>query len=326
MADPLFSVIVCTLNRAPLLATALAYLCRQSLARSEYEVLVVDNNSADGTAAVTAEYAAQCPNVRHVLERKQGHSHARNRGLGEARGQYAAYLDDDCRAPTDWLANARRAVETVSPAVLGGPYLACYESPKPRWYRDDYGSHVQAEKRGELGRDEYLSGGNIFFRRALLEQLGGFDPKLGMRGRAIGYGDEVALLQYVRAHLPRELIYFDPSLFVYHVVRPEKMQLSWAMRERFVSGRFDYLVFGGGDARALSALGIVAQALRAVVGLLASAAKGATLRDRQLYPYLQNYLYERTFFHVRRLGELYQQVAQPGSLRVAGRKPAAGGV
>ena len=94
---PSISVVVCTFNRAQLAATAIESLCEQTADKSQYEVIVVDNNSQDNTREVTEDFCSRYPNLRYCLEEEQGLSHARNRGWRESRGVYVAYVDDDCR-------------------------------------------------------------------------------------------------------------------------------------------------------------------------------------------------------------------------------------
>jgi len=74
------SVVVCTYNRAQLLTEALDSVCNQTLDKSRYEIIVVDNNSADGTRELVGEFCRRFSNVRYCFEPQQGLSYARNRG------------------------------------------------------------------------------------------------------------------------------------------------------------------------------------------------------------------------------------------------------
>jgi len=114
--------VICTHNRADLLADVLETICKQSLTAPGYEIIVVDNDSEDDTRRVTEAVSHRYSNVRYILEPRCGLSHARNRGLREANGQYVAFMDDDCKAPTHWLAVAKEIIDRVKPAVFGGPY------------------------------------------------------------------------------------------------------------------------------------------------------------------------------------------------------------
>jgi len=305
----LISVVICTYNRAELLTGAIQSLCHQTLDCSLYEIIVVDNNSTDDTHAVV-ELFAHYGNVRYCLETRQGLSHARNRGWQVAQGEYVAYIDDDCKVPAHWLAVAKEVIELVSPAAFGGPYFAYYSTPKPPWFQDRYASHVQGEKARPLGQHEYLSGMNIAFRKSLFQHLGGFDPNLGMSGQKIAYGEETDILRRIRATMPNEVIYYEPRLFVHHLVRPEKMTMRWIMRQRFADGRYSYRVFQGDSPLAVGPLQVLRQIVRTLLAFGVDVARGVLQRDLTRYPYVQNYLYEHTFRCLQALGGLYEQYRQ----------------
>jgi glycosyltransferase involved in cell wall biosynthesis len=301
----LISAVVCTFNRAELLKGALESLCRQTLERSLYEIIVVDNNSSDNTHEVVLGFGHH-GNIRYCSETRQGLSHARNRGWHEARGGWVAYLDDDCKVPPEWLAVAREVIEQVSPDVLGGPSHPFYDTPKPDWFEDRYASQGHGQEARPLYPNEYLSGMNIMFHRSLLEDVGGFDPELGMCGAKIAYGEETDLLRRTRASLPDALIYYDPRLLVHHLVRPEKMSVRWLARQRFADGRYSHLVF----LRDRQTVPSRDQVLRAMLGTLLAFSRdmirSVFRRDRVRYPYVQNYLCEQAFVHLRELGQLYE--------------------
>lgn len=304
----LISVVICTFNRSDLVGTLLHGLCRQTMDKSEYEIIVVDNNSSDDTCDVAKCFCQDYPNVRYCFEEQQGLSHARNRGWWEARGEYVGYIDDDCKAPEQWLAVAKEVIQEVSPAVLGGPYYAFYNSPKPAWWRDWYRSCEHAEKARALRQDEYLSGNNIFFRRGILEVLGGFDTSLGMSGGSLAYGEETAFLRRMRKSMSHELIYYDPRLFVYHLVPERKMSLWWTARQRFAGGRYSFRVFHSVSSSSHAGLRyLVRQACGILVGFVSDLSNGLLRRDRSKYPYIENYLYEEVLNHFRRMGMLYEQ-------------------
>ena len=103
----MFSVVVPTFNRDPLLVPTLDDLLAQR-ADVAHEVIVVDNNSTDGTSARVHSYAARTGgHVRYVFEGRQGLSVARNAGIGAARGEIIAFLDDDVRVHPGWLHTSR---------------------------------------------------------------------------------------------------------------------------------------------------------------------------------------------------------------------------
>ena len=308
----LFSVIIGTHNRAALLEVALETLCHQSLAPAAYEVIVVDNGSTDETASVVAAFRQRLPNLRYCFEAVPGISVARNHGWRVAQGQYVAFTDDDSRLPAEWLATAQQISQMHAPAAFGGPYFACYEGAKPAWFKDSYGSTKLGDQPRAL-TSGYLPGPNLFFRRDLLSITGGFNPALGVVGKQLGYGEEEVLLQLVRERSPGALIYYDPNLYVYHVVRFEKMRLRWQLRRHFVNGR--YICRGMGPERVLGA---------AASRLIGRRQQGWQLlkmtghiflrhpwrlwqRDRAQYPYYQQYLVEALVPDLFKLGGMVEQ-------------------
>jgi glycosyltransferase involved in cell wall biosynthesis len=312
------SVVICTYNRSHLVAQVLESIGGLRFAPERYEVIVVDNNSPDGTAEVVAESRARLGNVRYCLERRQGHSHARNRGWEEARGDYVAYLDDDCKVPADWLSNLAAVIAERRPAVCGGPALAFYDRPKPAWFRDAYGSFDLGGAARPLTR-HFLYGMNIAFERARLAAIGGFNPAFGMVGGAIGYGDEIDPQRRLRALQPEAEIYYDPRLMVYHLVRPEKMTWGWTLRHRFANGQFAFRTFHGEDVATASYPQLARRGLLAIGGLASDLSLGLALRDRSHFPRAENYIYERALRHVERLGSLFEQFRQVSRRRALAR-------
>src|ERR1051325_8661959 len=101
MSLPRLSVILPTYNRAGSLRHAIKSLLRQMTGTPSYEVIVVDNNSHDGTLELLA--SIDDPKLRGVTATVQGLSDARNRGLALACGDIVAFTDDDVEVAADWV-------------------------------------------------------------------------------------------------------------------------------------------------------------------------------------------------------------------------------
>ena len=97
---PTVSVIIPTYNRASLLREALQSVIDQTF--SDWEAIVVDDGSTDGTA--TTVYSFDDPRIRYIPQEHAERSAARNRGLAAARGEYITFLDDDDLYLPDTLA------------------------------------------------------------------------------------------------------------------------------------------------------------------------------------------------------------------------------
>jgi len=310
LSSPLISVVICTYNRVDIFVNALKTICNQTLDTSFYEVIVVDNNSSDNTAHVAKDFCERFSTVSYCLESKQGLSHARNRGWQEAKGRYVAYIDDDCEVPETWLAAVMDTIERISSGVFGGPIYAFYNSPKPVWYKDSYGSYEPIKEPRILRGEEctYIKGGNMCFRRTLLEAFGGFDVTLGMSGENLGYHEETDLILRIAAMFPNEVIYYHPDLYLYHLVREEKMSLLWYFRAWFAIGQYSVSSSKGSLANAEPQLG--KQILIHFLSTVKHLARGLLFRDCIRYRYFQNYLYERGFVYLKKLGQLVGQYQQ----------------
>ena len=304
--SPLISVVICSYNRAELLADVLQSVCEQTVDAAVYEVIIVDNNSADNTPQISQTFANRYTNIRYCVETAQGLSHARNRGWQEARGAYVAYVDDDCKVPEGWLAAAAAIIDQFRPTVFGGPYFAFFNTPKPYWYKPSYGSHEPFDSADFIDTLHDLHGGNLFVQRGKLVAVNGFDPDFGMTGNTLAYGEENELLERIRKQFPASTFYYDPALFVYHLVRPEKLSWRRLAEERFKSGRAGYHILHhnrSSQTTLQATLAIGKKGMR----ILYSVTGGLLLRPRQTFPHVQNYLYEETARQITALGWLYGQ-------------------
>ena len=75
--------------------------------------------------------------MRTVREEKLGLSHARNRAIVEARGDYLMFIDDDETVDRDWLCAYERLIDAHAPDAFGGRQIVMFEDSRPAWLRDD---------------------------------------------------------------------------------------------------------------------------------------------------------------------------------------------
>jgi GT2 family glycosyltransferase len=144
---PWISVVVPTCGRPGLLARCLEALERQSLPRSRYEIIVVEDLDRRGPAA------------------------ARNRGWRLARAPIVAFTDDDCVPDADWLRRGLEAFEEKADVVCGRIAMPVPEPPT------DYERDAQRLERGEFVT------ANCLCRKRLLEHVGGFDERFRLAWR-----------------------------------------------------------------------------------------------------------------------------------------------
>jgi glucosyl-dolichyl phosphate glucuronosyltransferase len=176
------SVVVPTYNRAQLLHRTLASLMAQRAADVRFEILVVDNNSIDGTPAVVRRFTGRSPQVTYLIERQQGVSHARNTGIAAARAPIVAFVDDDVEAAPTWVATLKHALDAHSDVdCVGGRVAPRWSAPPPAWLTSQHWGAVALQ--GAKGATPYVDAehaapclitANFACRRAALEEVGGF--------------------------------------------------------------------------------------------------------------------------------------------------------
>jgi glucosyl-dolichyl phosphate glucuronosyltransferase len=184
MGDTLVSIIVPTRDRQELLPDLLTSLLAQTADGVDYEIIVVDNGSQDGTNLYLRDVQNRSHGVlRTLAEPRAGVSYARNAGIASSRGQILAFVDDDVRVRPGWLAAAAR-IFAREPNVhyVGGPVLPLWQSEPPNWLTREHWSPLAAvdyaTEKFEVPttRAVCLISANLFIRRGALDCVGWFDP------------------------------------------------------------------------------------------------------------------------------------------------------
>ena len=174
---PTLSVVVPAYNARSRLPACLGSLYRQSYPRERYEVIVVDDGSRDDTAEQARLLGRRWAGTLKVIRQANGGpARARNAGVRAASGEIVAFLDADCVADPDWLAELVAVLATSAADAVGGPI----------WnhaYRDPVSRFLTASRfyrhRARHGQVEYLVTANLAMRRETFEALGGFHEATG---------------------------------------------------------------------------------------------------------------------------------------------------
>ena len=227
------TVIICTYAREELLQLTLQTLNRQQLDRRYWEVMIVDNVGRSQTKEIAHNWG-----IRYIHEPQEGLSHARNRGYKEASTEWVVYLDDDVQAPDTLLEAFHRCMLATDCAAVGGYFKHWFRTPPPDWlskyYADPYRA-TNATVRTRLPEGKYLPGCVMGVRRTVLEEVGGFDPRLGMQGESIGHAEEDYLQDVIRERGYGVL--FDPDIWLDHLVQPYKYSLIAQYQMAYSHGR-----------------------------------------------------------------------------------------
>lgn len=223
-----FSVIICTFNRSKILAQCLTSLSQQSFSKEKYEVIIVNNNSTDDTEDMAMSFSRHWPFFKYVTENDQWLSKARNTGSYLATGEYLLFLDDDVILPAGYLERVFYVKNNYGFKCWGGVDMPYYETEKPLWVKDSYLQFrlpYTAFHQVNASKKECVTGFSFIIEKKLLFDMGGFDPRVGMKGDVVGYGEET-FLQH-RLHDLAVPIGYDPELRLYHHMLPHKLKLKW---------------------------------------------------------------------------------------------------
>jgi GT2 family glycosyltransferase len=167
-AAPAIALVIATRDRADRLLRLLDALAEQRDAPS-FEVVVVDDGSADGTVSRVEAHAAGLPFRVHVLRQEQstGPAGARNRGWRSTSADVVVFTDDDCVPAPGWLRELVGTLERDRADLVAGVTTYPAEQADLRgtwayWMEDD-------------GRGGHYSTSNVAYRRRVLEAVEGFD-------------------------------------------------------------------------------------------------------------------------------------------------------
>ncbi len=231
-SQPKLSIVVCTFNRENYIETTLQHLIQQNIDKQLVEIVIVNNNSTDHTEEICKQLIDQHPAepIRYFLEKNQGHSYSRNRGIQESKGELIAFIDDDAFVQPDFSEQILRFFENNHAAmVIGGKIIPVYETGEPPWMSRfllplvsalDMGDHVKPFK----GR-KFPIGANVIFRRSVFDRYGLFNVALGRIGSGLAGGDEKELILRLKAD--QTPIYYVPSVVVRHIIPEKRLSLAY---------------------------------------------------------------------------------------------------
>ncbi len=235
------SIVVCSYNRAESLRGTLTALCRQVASPAcDWEIIVVDNNSTDHTRAVVDEMSSAFPRIRYEFQALQGLSHARNHGIGVARGDVVVFTDDDVLPEPDWLETILSGLSKHQADACGGYIAPIWEAPPPAWLTERfYGFLAVRTDRTDDYRMEASGplpfGANMAFRKNVFDRVGFFDTTRGRKGAVLASGEDGEMFERILAAGMR--VMFLGGARVHHKVESFRVTKRYFRRWRFQTSR-----------------------------------------------------------------------------------------
>lgn len=238
----LITVLICTHNRAQLLARTIASLNVADRPPEGAQILVVANHCSDATHQMLEAYAHEPGDrlpLRWIAEPKKGKSNALNRALPEVSTPLLAFVDDDHRADVDFLSAIRNsAAEAPDADIICGRILPDWKGSEPPWVHDQgpFSIYPLPVPHFDLGpvplwltEDIALpSGGNAIVRLPWIARVGLFSTELGPVGHDLGGAEDSEW--FLRAiHLGAKVRY-TPAIMQHHYVDSHRFTLAKLIR------------------------------------------------------------------------------------------------
>lgn len=243
-----FSVVVCTYNRYKYLKKCIDSLLSQSINKSSFEILVMDDGSTDETEKLIQKYKKKLsvPQIHYFKSKNIGLAHSRNLALKQAKSKYIAFIDDDAKADLNWLKNALKYFNNLKNKKeikgITGPVLPYYIVKKPVWFKDEYEADIKSSVSRYLKIGESFSGPNMILNKDFVNKFKGFGEDIDMKADVLMVGEETKFFERIWQKYPaNKFFYYATDLKVYHLVHPYKMTVIYRLKRWFASGQSYYL-------------------------------------------------------------------------------------
>lgn len=234
-SKPSISVIVPHLDQLDGLAACLDSLQAQTLDRSSFEVIVVDNGSTSSPESVVAKYSG----VRLLVEPEPGPGPARNRGAKNAAGEILCFIDADCRAHPEWLSAALEAIKLPPRNTILGGDVQIWRRNFEEWGAiEAYESVFGYRQKLHVEYYGFSGSGNLAVRAEDFHQVGPFggislaeDKEWGARARACGFVFRYTpqMIVFHPARLSLGLLCVQWDRLIQHTLTAARQRKSWRL-------------------------------------------------------------------------------------------------
>ena len=225
------SVCIATFRRPERLDALLDDLARQQ--RLPDEVVVVDNDAAATARPIVADrQSAGTPfPIRYEVQPQRGIALTRNRSVALASGDWLAFIDDDERAPAEWLRQLVDCSAQFAADGILGPVVPVVPEHAPAWIRKGNFYDFPRMATGGIVPLNRMRFGNVLLRgEPLRGEPGPFDPNYGLMT-----GEDGDLL--VRLVKKGAKIVWCDEAIVHEPVEQARLALGWLLQRAFSGGQ-----------------------------------------------------------------------------------------
>ena len=226
---PIFSVIIPTYNRPDQLALCLNAITRIEYPYNRFEVIVVDDGSSVDLKVAVEPFYSQLP-LTLIRQRNSGPGTARNKGVASAKGDYLAFIDDDCTPAQNWLQVLAMQLKSMPDRLIGGRVLNSltkniYSEASQQLLLYLYGYY-----NSDVNNAQFFTSNNMVVPIECFRTIGGFDVTFPL---AAGE-DRVFCARWLSCGYKMAYV---PEAVVYHA---HNMSMLGFWRQHFNYGRGAY--------------------------------------------------------------------------------------
>lgn len=218
-APPFVTVVIPTYERPQALARCLASLAAQDYPRDRFAVVVANDGGSTSLDGVIGAHACElCLTLLQVPH--GGPAAARNQGAAAGRGEFLAFIDDDCTADPRWISGLVAALRRNPRAAIGGrvvnavpdnPYVRASHTLLAFLYR-----YYHEQRRGLL---PFFTTNNLAVGADVFAQVGGFDTTFTLASEDRDWCDRCRYAGHPLVYVPEAVVHHAPFLSFTRYVR-----------------------------------------------------------------------------------------------------------
>ncbi|MCX6967706.1 MAG: glycosyltransferase [Verrucomicrobia bacterium] len=231
MTLPHITVCICTWKRPALLARLLERLrCQQTEGRFSYSIVVADNDRLESARSIVENFPGSGPALTYCVEPEQNIARARNKALDLAKGDYAAFIDDDELPEPNWLLALFTACQAHHSDGVLGPVKPFFEQKPPSWLIRGKFCERHAHSTGTVLDWRQTRTGNVLFKREILREIPEpFRPQFGDGGEDNDF--------FRRMMESRRIFTWCNEAVVFELVSPARFKRSYILKRALLRGQ-----------------------------------------------------------------------------------------
>jgi len=301
-SGPHITIVICTYNRAGYLNDTMRDIAAQTAKSSDFELIVINNNSDDHTDEVCDRFRQTNPNIqfKSIFESRQGLSFARNRAISEATTPTLLFIDDDVKIPTTFVETAVAYSNSRSNTLCSGGRIQVSfdeEEKEPNWIPSElmpmFGLHDLGDEDKMYPLSNFPRGGNMMIRKSVFDAFGLFDTTLGRSGKTLLGSEEKAFFGRIRKN-GIQMRYWAEMVLT-HRIGSHRLSLEYLKNQSIGIGKSERLRVKGEPMKFLKKLfselfKIVGSIVLSILYLIRGRARAAWFMQRFRYWVLKGFL------------------------------------